>query len=302
VYGKHSTIAKKSLLMNRICIFAHYDRDNTIDDYVIYYLESLKTVASKLIFVTTSKIDPNDLRLKALCDEVIVRDNTGYDFVSWKKGLDGISDLSDFDELIICNDSVYGPLYPLNPIFEKMTSHDCDFWGMTQSNDIAFHLQSYFLVFKKKVIYSKPFMDFWKTMQIEKDKKEIIRKYEVGLTQTLVSAGFRSCAYASLSLFSPKMVDVMLRAALKKPVRAINKIYKILRKKSTQNVISFNPSILAWKELIADCKMPFIKVELLRDNPTGISTKGYEDIIRKHCNYDIKLIRNHLERIRKSDY
>ena len=28
--------------MKRVCVFAHWDKDNIIDDYVIYYLKALK--------------------------------------------------------------------------------------------------------------------------------------------------------------------------------------------------------------------------------------------------------------------
>ena len=34
-------------VMKRIALFAHYDRDGIIDDYVIYYLRGLTRVAEK---------------------------------------------------------------------------------------------------------------------------------------------------------------------------------------------------------------------------------------------------------------
>ena len=40
--------------MKRLCIFAHYDKDNLIDDYVIYYLRELKKSFNKIIFVSDS--------------------------------------------------------------------------------------------------------------------------------------------------------------------------------------------------------------------------------------------------------
>ena len=36
--------------MKRICVFAHWDKDNTIDDYVVYYLNALKEICEKIIF------------------------------------------------------------------------------------------------------------------------------------------------------------------------------------------------------------------------------------------------------------
>ena len=42
--------------MKRVVIFAHYDKDNIVDDYVIYYLKALKEVASEIIFVSCNPI------------------------------------------------------------------------------------------------------------------------------------------------------------------------------------------------------------------------------------------------------
>jgi lipopolysaccharide biosynthesis protein len=286
--------------MNRLCIFAHYDRDNLIDEYVMYYLENLKSVSNHLLFVTTSQIDTDAIaRLKTICSDVIVRNNRGYDFVSWQTGLARLSNLGNFDELLICNDSVYGPFYPLQGIVDSMTNNDCDFWGMTQSYAIAYHLQSYFLAFKRKVFQSKVFTDFWDSVQVENNKRDIIKKYEVGLTQTLLSAGFKSATYAPFLLSNTKMLTIMARAALRKPARAINKIFMVLRKKDKITFKGVNASILSWKELIVNCRMPFLKIELLRDNPIRVNTSGCENIIKKYTNYDITLIRNHLERMKR---
>ena len=46
--------------MNRICIFAHYDKDNIVDDYVIYYLNALKKDFSKIIFVSDSDLPESE--------------------------------------------------------------------------------------------------------------------------------------------------------------------------------------------------------------------------------------------------
>ena len=45
----------------------------------------------------------------------------------------------------------------------------CDFWGITDSSEINYHLQSYFLVFKKNVIQSNTFKIFWDGVKILND-------------------------------------------------------------------------------------------------------------------------------------
>lgn len=38
--------------MKRLSVFAHYDKDNIIDEHVIYYLKALKEIYNTIIFVS----------------------------------------------------------------------------------------------------------------------------------------------------------------------------------------------------------------------------------------------------------
>jgi lipopolysaccharide biosynthesis protein len=284
--------------LNRLCIFAHYDRDNLVDDYILYYLEGLKRVSSYMIFVSTSRISESEIsRVETICDRVMLRDNVGYDFMSWQMGIKAIVSLADFDELVLCNDSVYGPIYPLSSIFDAMTQKDCDFWGMTDSYQIAYHLQSYFLVFKKNLALSRAFRDFWDSVSLQKSKDDVIRKYEVGMTQTFVSAGFRPCAFAPSPSSLLQVLEIKAILALRSPFKAVRRVVKTLRG-GYQEQISLNPTFFLWKDLIVKRKMPFLKIGLLRDSGDRVNTRGYGDIIKKHSSYDTELIRKHLERVK----
>ena len=42
--------------MKRAVIFVHWDKDLTIDDYVVYYLKELKKVIEKVIFVSANNL------------------------------------------------------------------------------------------------------------------------------------------------------------------------------------------------------------------------------------------------------
>ena len=45
----------------RLGIFIFYDKDNIIDDYVIYMLDSLTEAVNELIIVSNSKLDKKEL-------------------------------------------------------------------------------------------------------------------------------------------------------------------------------------------------------------------------------------------------
>ena len=144
--------------IKRACVFSHFDKHNNVDEYVYYYLQSLLSVAKKIIFVTVVDISINDInKLEKLGIEVIKRKNVGYDFYSYKIGIDTLN-LAQFDELIICNDSVYGPITPIETVFETMAPLKCDFWGITGNSTISYHIQSYFIVYRKDILNSLIFL------------------------------------------------------------------------------------------------------------------------------------------------
>ncbi len=286
----------KETALKRAAIFAHFDRDNIVDDYVIYYLQELKKVCNTIIFVSASDLSEIDLsKIKTFCNKTIIRDNIGYDFLSWKIGIQSISNIEHYDEILICNDSVYGPFFPLDNIFTMMNNKPNDFWGMTDNHDIKCHIQSYFVVFKKNILGSRAFKDFWDSVKIEPSKDQIIKKYEIGLTQLLISSNFKPGVYVDAPSFYKFIQHIVSSAFRIKPSEIINKL--IYKKGQLLNRKAANQTLYNWKNLIIKKRMPFLKIELLRDNPLNINIDDYENTIRSHSSYDIKLVLNHLERV-----
>ena len=77
---------------HRAVVFAHYDAQDVVDPYVYYYLNKLADVSSKIVFVTTSNISPEEVQdLEQLGCDVVVRDNFGYDFMSYRVGLESFN-------------------------------------------------------------------------------------------------------------------------------------------------------------------------------------------------------------------
>ena len=172
---------------------------------------------------------------------------------------------------------------------------------MTDNHEIAYHLQSYFIVFKKTVIYSKAFRNFWASVKAEPTKDDVIRKYEVGLTQTLISAGFKPGTYtqcktsASLITFITHSIYSLFKRS---PAEIFNKIRS--KKMDLFNPRKTSPTFFNWESLIVSQKLPFLKTLLLRENTLKISIDRFKNIIEKHTNYDFNMIHNHSNRI-KSD-
>lgn len=173
--------------MKRIAVLAHYDIDAVVDTYLDKLITELENFVDKIILVTTSGVDDLSLaKFKKI--QVIQRNNVGYDFYSYKVGIDSIADLQQYDQLLILNDSFYTTEYFDLNLFLRQ-SKDKDIYSITSTNQFAYHLQSYFIVFNKKAILSIWFYKFWQNVFIYKRKIKIIFDYEINLTRSAMQHG-----------------------------------------------------------------------------------------------------------------
>lgn len=184
--------------MSRIAVFAAYDKDGIVHDYVLGYLKYLKEVADKIIFIADNYADEKEQnKLKELVDYAEFSPHGEYDFGSYKRGyhyakMNGWLDRAN--ELIFCNDSCFC-ISSLMPVFETMRKKSWDFWGMTKSHEIQDHLQSYFLVFNSKVFNSAAFINHINSITHKNSFIDIVRCYEVPFTFKLNQASFVSSEY-----------------------------------------------------------------------------------------------------------
>ncbi|CRF35697.1 hypothetical protein BRSU_2811 [Brachyspira suanatina] len=174
--------------MKRLAIFAGYDKDNIIDDYVVYYIKELKKIAD-IIYVSDCNILENELaKISEYCINIINGRHGEYDFGSYKRGYIYAKEnniLQNYDYLILCNDSCYGPFFNFQKIVENIESKNSDIWGIFKYlKDIDFeeHLQSYFLAMTKNIFLSNWYSSFLLSVKKEENKKDIIKKYEIGMS------------------------------------------------------------------------------------------------------------------------
>ena len=267
-----------------LCVFAHYDRDGVVDDYVVCYLSKLHAIGCEIVFVTTARdlADAEIEKVRPYCSRILERENFGHDFGSWKAGMESVSDLKAYDRVIIANDSVYGPILPLEPVIEKMIASGADFWGITDSPRYTHHLQSYFVAFERRVVESAAFAKFWQSYPHYRHKNLVVLIGEVGLSRTLTRAGFRFAALC--------------------PWKDVRRAYQRRHQTSSSELAwKFNSSHWFWDILIAEFGCPFIKVQLLRDNPKEVpNVDRWVDLVSQAADYDAGLIGNHLSRFREA--
>lgn len=250
--------------MKRLAIYAHFDAERKVRRFTNHYLEALSEHVGRIDFVSTAELPQRELGKLDSCTTRANRPNRGFDFGMWKWALEQ-HDLNDWDELVLTNSSVFGPLVPLSGMFDKMAESDCDFWGATDNYEFDWHIQSYFVVFRRPILRSDIFRRFWESVLPYRNKFQVIRSYEVGLSQLLVESGFKGEAHITLpSLFPDWPVDAFIR-------------YK------RRNPTCYHPTRLLRRGT------PFVKAQLLRDNPIGVQLDAvYRELDR--CGFDRTLI------------
>jgi hypothetical protein len=191
-------------MTKRIAFFAHYDRDGIIDDYVIFYLRALMRVSDRILFVSDCELKAGEMeKLDGIAEFVFAGRHGEYDFGSWKRCFEALNyDLSAWDEVIVANDSCF-LVQPIDEFFAKMDRMPCDWWGPTWGRDARAgiksdktHINSYFVVFKRPVLESQDFLNFWRSVKKQENKIDIIIAYELGLSRLLRHLNFRSAALA----------------------------------------------------------------------------------------------------------
>ena len=282
----------------RVGIFAHYDARRRIAPHVLHALQALAGVTDRLIFVSACALPPSEVkRAGRIADRVILGRNQGLDFGSWKAGLAAV-DLGSVDELVLCNDSCFGPVGSFERVFDAMQADDCGFWGITASREIGFHVQSYFLVFRKAVLRDPAFAAFWQRAVPQPSKAAVIWNNEVGLTRLLVGRGHAPGAYFQ----APRLAALRLRARLywrhllAVPPSALGtRLAGLLRVTQclSERLWPVNPSQVYWP-LLLEAGVPLIKVELLRDNPMAVDLEGLAPALKERAPRLWPMIQRHL--------
>ncbi|MEX6509180.1 rhamnan synthesis F family protein [Jiella sp. M17.18] len=281
-----------------VCIVVHFDRQGRVHDFLMHYLYQLYGYGFELIFVSNAKeIDPEDVeRLHEICALIVERHNVGYDFGAWKDGIALIPDLGSVNRLLLVNDSVYGPIHNIATSLDRMNPEDADVWGMTDSWDFSFHLQSYFLLFHAAAIRSKAFSRFWAKVRYVQSKTWVVRRYEVGLTHAMSRARLRCRAAFPYRDCARALVRAVIEEGAEAQLDSVRQTFVRQMYKAIDAGVPLNGTHFFWDYLIAKMQFPFIKRELLQKNPARIPLLTYwESVIETSSDYDTNMILHHLE-------
>ncbi len=271
----------------KICLMSHFDVHDIVDPHVIYYLSKLQIQKIEVIFISSCPTlkEFEIEKIKPYCSTIILKKNFGFDFSCWQEALKHVKNILTYDSLILANDSVYGPLCDLGILFSEMEEEKYDLMGALESWERTRHLQSFFLVFNKKIIHDSCFKNFFlKHIKLSRSKENIIFTTELRLANYFRERGFHVGAYVSIPTLQNKLQKFK---------------YELVYNDYTPDFISAqNPSLFFSDFLIKRLNFPFLKVSLFRDKLMAPKVDR-EWLLQVLLNkkYDRALIDNHLKRI-----
>jgi lipopolysaccharide biosynthesis protein len=249
-----------------VCLFVSYTRDGRIYDHVLHYLRALQSARLTIVLILCTDGISQPLPVSIdFVDGIIVRSNHGWDFAAWAAALTIFPDLWTARNLVLANDSVYGPVANagLQEIIERIRSTDCDIVALTDSYQNNHHFMSYFIGLSSSGLKSLSVRRFWGDVKSIKAKADVIGSYE------LIPLEQWGRSEVRVEIVFPTRNDVT------PPI---------------------NPTLVLWRDLL-NAGFPFIKVQLLRDELRHADAMGWEESLRRNAPL-VTMIKTHLSETR----
>lgn len=222
-FNEPLSYAKRATPLRRICLFAGYDVDGIVDDYVIEFVTDLARFCD-VYYLADRGMRAGELdKLSGITKGAWALDHKAFDIGSWAilaRELVGWEHIDSYDELLLVNDSTY-LVRPLDDLFATMDQRACDWWGLQATKGTSrtfatqglsetvsmetikkslltefekdalydFHIGQYFVAYRKPVFSDESFRSILNTVEPDKSKLRRIRKYEIGMTRFLIAKG-----------------------------------------------------------------------------------------------------------------
>ena len=189
----------------RLGIYCFYDKYGHAASFIKTFLDDLMDNLDDLVVVVNGQLSDQARQLfSEYTKTIIVRENKGLDVAAYKQAILtlGWEKLESYDEVVCLNDTVMGPVYPFREMFACMDRKDVDFWGITayvgetvDKEQIPTHLQAYWHAYRRSLVSSPAFHEYWETMPLWKDYAEVTRKHEMTFTKHFTDLGFTWASY-----------------------------------------------------------------------------------------------------------
>ena len=149
--------------MQRLLIYSYNESNGIIGNATKFLLSEFNKVTDRMIIVCNAHLSPKGRsELKKITNDVYCLSCKNMILVVYADAIVnycGIDKILEYDEIILMDDSVWGPLYSIENIFAEMNIKTCDYWQI--SNLVA---SQRFVVLRKTFLKRPEFLDYLKNM------------------------------------------------------------------------------------------------------------------------------------------
>lgn len=244
-----------------VCLLVSWSPEPRLSEHAIFLAKSWATHGFLVIIVVVKDV-PSEFdgsQDLSFCGGVMVRENIGYDFAAWASAIRLLPDINQARSLVLANDSVFGPLSNFGSFIDILNRDQSDIVGTIGSLQNRPHIQSFLIMFKGKSLRHRAFVRFWNNVR-NGDREWAIKNYELRLQDYFMSSGL------SVSALYPAPKGLPSNT---------------------------NPGLTMWRSLIEQ-GFPFVKVQLLRDNPMNTDLTGWQTCLSDH-GYDPSIVQRYLD-------
>lgn len=268
------------VLKDNYLVIAHYHKNGLLRTDLINLIKFFSKFFNQIIFVSTNLQFKEKKKINKYV-KIITRENIGYDFYSYKVGINYLKkklkkDFFNSKKLFLLPSS----LLFINPKklmmqFKKINKFENKVYGLTKSWEICEHLQSELFVFSTNLFKKKIFDSWWNKIKKIKSKQLIIYKYEIGFSNFLKKANIdRIPLFKDNIKHFPSTKTKLIKVKIMNIFLKKNKIYKK------------NPVHFYWKNI--NKKFGIIKIELIKSNPHKVDIKNFKNIFSGKKNLKLK--------------
>jgi hypothetical protein len=292
-----------------VAIYCHYSSTGRVSAMVRSQIATYAAQGFEVIFVSMcASLNEDDVgRLRKLCRAIVVRRSFGRDFGAWSDILS--SDLiqrARIRELLLVNDSVLGPIRPMEFLFETIRTAD-GLWGLINSDQNGSHLQTFFLFSRGSAAVDAAF-DFFDRLVLSTDKEIVVNNGELSFSSSIARRGvplwslygLRQVEDAALSDRKSRLETVLtlghmgLYGYVSRRADASDDDLNV-RIRNVMAGSPVNPTHHFGEVLVRRFDFPFIKTELLVVNPINMSIAStWRSLVTEESPCSVDMIVDHL--------
>ena len=260
-----SLFQPKFAVNTRLAIFVHWSESDQISKHDQNLIHCLASEFDQVFVVCNRNRTSN--RNHPLLDnpdskiQIIERVNEGYDFGGYQAGMLLIREFSDsLSEVLLINNSIFLLKSSLTELIQAVRHSDFDVTSITSSTEETFHLQSYFLHFKKRTLRDYGLWDWFSQLETTSNKRATVTSLEIPFSTEMNELGFTCGAIWD----SQQSVNFMYSAAGSNLLNEFrSQTGWIVSMRGFFGGQPLNPMHYMWPHLL-ELGCPFIKKDLVR--------------------------------------